>query len=297
MLRAVLLALCLLLFGTAHASQQHPEAVRPVEPPEVAAARGFDRVGSAEAQLVRVSGANADCDATEEGVWTAGGAFNFLAAADELRIKSGGNAADIYGGNGAQEIVVVGLDANWDVISEVIQTKGAAASDKTAQKFIRLNDAYVRISGTNGAANTGAIDIETEAGTTIAQIPAVFGKKSGAFYTVPDGYTGYVPTWAPSSTVAGFVSLSTHIADDVATPFASRNTQIIDGVLNGRLIKLGAPLVVPARTDVFATCSVGTNMIVSAYFDIYLVPDTTPIAATPTPMPSPSPTPTPTPTP
>lgn len=291
--RAVVLAAALPSLAFAQ-GVKHPTLVQPASPPELGVVQGVQ-----DYSVVRARGSNADCDATEETIWSSGAVYTWITTADELRIKSGGNAADAYAGNGAREIVVEGLDASWDPISERIQTQGTAASIKTTQQFLRLNRAYVRLAGTYTAANTAAITIETEAGTTVGIIPTEAGTSDFAGYSVPDGFTAYVAGVATSTTVAGTITIQKRIAaDDVAAPLTGELTELI---LQTPAVYTYAPLrsmiALPARSDVWMTCGTGTNMFVTGVLDIYLVPDKSALNATPTPTPIPSPTPSPSPTP
>lgn len=91
------------------------------------------------------------------------------AAATQLRVKAGGNAADTANGAGARSVRLWGLNASGDEITEVIATAGASASAATTNSFIRLYLAEVYGSGTYGTQAAGSyagnITIENAAGT------------------------------------------------------------------------------------------------------------------------------------
>ena len=253
--------------------------------------RGMNRMGSSTVTAVTIYGNNADCDSLDV-VGALSTAPTAIIAADELQIQSGGNVADIYSGAGAREVTVVGLNSSWDVISEVIQTKGAAASAQTTQQFIRLNAAWVNYSGTVNAANTGAIVIENAAGTDLGTIPAGAGNLSQAFYTIPDGYTGYVASFDVTSTAGDkFIGVFTRTADDVTTPFPGIRARMVRPGFDGYTHLLN-PIEARARTDVWLGVVTGVDLQpCSAAAEIYLVPDVSPTPAAPTPIPSPTPTP------
>lgn len=91
------------------------------------------------------------------------------AAATQLRIKAGGDAADTANGVGARSVRLWGLNASGDEVTEVIATAGASASAPTTNSFIRLYQADVEDSGTYGTqaagSHVGNITIENAAGT------------------------------------------------------------------------------------------------------------------------------------
>lgn len=297
MTRALLALVLLALASPALGTSANPESVRVVEPPELSAARGFSRTGGVNAITVFVGGSNADIDTAEESIWTTGGAYTFITAADELRIKASGSPADIYSGNGAREVVVEGLDASWNRISEVIQTKGAAASAKTSQKFIRLNRAYVRLAGTYTASNTAAITIETEAGTTLGVIPTEAGttEMTQAIYSVPNGYAAYITGYAFTNSVTAGTVQKLWVrprADNTTAPVPGQrllSTDVTAAKTGSWYYNYDAPIYVPPKSDVWAAASGSANDYATAYFEIYLVPDVP--APTPSPIPSPTPTP------
>lgn len=88
------------------------------------------------------------------------------------------------------QIRVVGLDANYAEISEVLALNGATAVPTTKQYF-RINSMSVTVgSATNPA---GVVTLKNQAGTaTYAQINAGVGRTQAAIYTVPAGFTFYL---------------------------------------------------------------------------------------------------------
>lgn len=121
-------------------------------------------------------------------------------SATTLRIKAGGNANDAAAGSGAREVTLIGLDENWNEVTEAVATAGASASAATTATFTRLYRAYVSASGTYATAAAGShsadITIENGAGgTDWATISATDFPRSQseiATYSVPTGYTAYV---------------------------------------------------------------------------------------------------------
>jgi len=127
-------------------------------------------------------------------VWSYGpsdATYNWLTAADTLRVQAGGNVNDTAGGSGAGAVQIVYLDESWMLKTQTISTAGAGASGVTgkAWRFIR---ASVENVGTYTGNNTGNIIIETSAGTIVGYIQAGIGQTEMTMLTVPANHTGYL---------------------------------------------------------------------------------------------------------
>ena len=152
------------------------------------AARGT--IGGRE--VVHKFGRNPAVGATSEAIWSVGGPYNFLTAAAQIRIKAGGNAADVAGGAGAQEVTCIGLlGGTWAKQTVTLVPAGAAASNPSAESMIRVYRCYVSAAGAYGGNNTGLITVETTGGVTVASIVALSGQTQLGAYTVPAGKTAY----------------------------------------------------------------------------------------------------------
>ncbi len=213
-----------------------------------------------------------------EDIWFGGGSYaGWITAADEVRIKAGGNAADDSGGAGAQSIVVEGLDGNWADASETIVTNGANVSTKTTTAFFRVFRAYVANVGTYGGANTGNITIETEAGTVVAIIPAGKGQTQMSMYTVPAGKTAYLQqlfATVAAAKAADIELFQRQNADDVSTPFTSKRlVEAFIGITSEGVIRYKAMPSFPAKTDLWAVATTGTGAAASVVisYDLILV--------------------------
>jgi len=118
--------------------------------------------------------------------------YPFPIAAAVVRIAAGGNVNDTAAGTGARSVLVEGLDANLDYISEVIVTNGALASTATTALFWRINNVSVVDVGTYGGTAAGNINIETVAGAILSTVTAAADVSQLAIYSVPAGKTLYV---------------------------------------------------------------------------------------------------------
>lgn len=101
---------------------------------------------------------------TEEGLWNGPGDFFQPTAGHRVRIRAGGDAADAGNGAGARTVLVSGTDTTGAIVTDVLTTQGAAASDLSNVEFFRVNEIKVLTVGTYGGGNVGAVSLETQAG-------------------------------------------------------------------------------------------------------------------------------------
>lgn len=135
-------------------------------------------------------GYNAQVGTSYEDIWSAGGTLGFLSAADTLDVVSSSTADDV-GSTGATQIRIVGLDGNYNLISEDVAMDGQTTVTTTSS-FLRVFRAFTIATGT-GNVNAGTITITDNGGsTTQATIPADSGQSQMAIYTIRDGYYGLV---------------------------------------------------------------------------------------------------------
>lgn len=88
--------------------------------------------------------------------------LSYLAAADTLQIASSA-AADTSAGDGARQITISGLDANWNKISELVSLSGNTPV-VTIQEFLRINLIQVEEVGSDGR-NRGDIYVSDSGDT------------------------------------------------------------------------------------------------------------------------------------
>lgn len=208
------------------------------------------------------------------------GAVNHLSTPTTVRIKAGGNAADVAGGAGCREITVQGIDSTLAEISETIVTAGASASSATTASFWRVHRVKDPIVGTYGAANTGDIVIENSGGgTDLVMVAADEGQSQYAGFTIPTGKTGYIQTitiTVNASKPANIRMFYRSNITDTTAPMTGKalklNLDGIDGVFNFRPASPLSPI--PALTDIwFEAYGNGNASAVSVDFEILLVDD------------------------
>jgi len=128
---------------------------------------------------------NAD---TNEEVWDGTGAYAFPASAVAMKISSA-SGNDASGGTGANTVRVLGLDADYKVVSSDIAMNGQTGV-AISPNLLRVFRAYVLTSGSVG---TNDDDIWVGTGTITSGVPAVkyagilddFGQTLMAVYTTP----------------------------------------------------------------------------------------------------------------
>ena len=201
-----------------------------------------------------------------------------LSAATTVRIKAGGNAADTAAGAGARAVVVQGINAAGDEVTETIVTAGAAASAVTTETFWRLHRAWVSSCGTYGGANVGAVTFENGAGgTDLLKIEAAEGQTQFAGFTIPAGKTGYLLslhiTVDAQKAADARVFTRADITDTTAPVASKRLDLFFDGLLGDfQYLPKGPELSVSALSDIWVEASgAGAGTEVSADFELLLV--------------------------
>lgn len=226
---------------------------------------------------VIVFGYNPDVDTTEESVWPNGGTVPHPTVASVLKVSSS-SADDASAGTGARTVAIVGVDGDYNVVSETVTLNGQTAVN-TTNSYLYVNEFYVTSVGSGGA-NAGNINAGT--GTVTAGVPAVlydiiatgFNNRTTAHYCVPAGYTGYMMQGlfsagqaSGSTAVTGF--LKQHGPDGVLRVGA------VAAVNNGTADYLFEfPYRIPEKNCVGASAvGAASNNSVSAYFNILLIKD------------------------
>jgi hypothetical protein len=228
---------------------------------------------------VTVFGFNGDVDQTQVSVWPLPSLITFPAAALQMTVSST-SANDTAAGTGARTVVVQGLDANYNEVTETVTLNGQTAVTMSAS-LLRVNYAYV---ATAGSGNSAAGDIYIGTGTVTAGVPATtydiikfdYNTTTTGSYTVPAGYTAYVSqglfsTGQPSGTTQVQGRLLTRGLNNIRMTAAI--TTLNNGVAN---YVFEYPLAVPEKTTIEATAiASANNNAVSSMFVILLVKNST----------------------
>lgn len=118
-------------------------------------------------------------------IWGVDANYTFQTVARTLTVQSSGNDNGAAS-TGAKTIIIEGLDANWNEISEEIATN-AAVDPTTTNSFLRVNIIYVGDVGTLGT-NEGIISVTSTTDLNIlAQIGADKGQSEQCIGSIPAG--------------------------------------------------------------------------------------------------------------
>lgn len=147
-------------------------------------------------RIVIRTGLNPDVDTgIQESLWDHTG-LQVPPAAATLMTVSSTSASDTAAGVGAHNVVIAGLDASYNEITEVVPLNGLTGVS-TVNQFFRVHNVSVVTVGSSG---TAVGDIYIGTGTVTAGIPAViYGKIRIGWnttqmiqYTFPAGWTAYL---------------------------------------------------------------------------------------------------------
>jgi hypothetical protein len=119
--------------------------------------------------------------------------------ASVLKISSA-SANDTSAGTGARTLLISGLNANYDEISETVILNGQTAVN-TVNSYLRVFSLKILTAGSGGSnagivyAGTGTVTSGVPA-TVYAQIEIGYNDSAMAIWTVPAGYTAYVSSYS-----------------------------------------------------------------------------------------------------
>jgi len=224
---------------------------------------------------VTVFGFNPDVDQTQVSVWPLPSLITFPASALQMKVSST-SANDTAAGTGARTVIVQGLDADYNEVTEIVTLNGQTAVTMTAS-LLRINYAYV---ATAGSSNSAAGTIYIGTGVVTAGVPAIvydiikldYNTTTTGSYTIPAGHTGYVSQGLFST---GQASGSTQVEGRLLLRGTNniRMTEALTTLNNGVAnYVFEYPLAVPEKTTIEAT-AIGSanNNSVSSMFIILLI--------------------------
>ena len=226
--------------------------------------------------VIHKFGRNPSVGNSPETVWQHGGVYSYLSAPSTVYVSSNAPLVDNPTGTGAQTITILGLDVNYNEVTETLPVNDTQGS----VEFLRVYRAFVATAGSIGT-NDGNILIATApngGGTVLADIGTIgsgttygLGQTQLALYTVPSHCTGYLTSLTMglgSYNNSGTILLLTR---EFGTGTAFRTRDIMDVPGGSHHRDYSVPIKLPAKTDIEmrALCSTGTT--VSASFEIILI--------------------------
>ena len=132
---------------------------------------------------VSIFGYQPSIGTTSIAVWENASAYAFPASASTMTVASNSSTD-----NGAT-VLVVGLDANWNQISETVTI--ATGGTTTVNSYLRINNLFFATPASGQTTNVGQITIKVST-TTYGQINVGIGKSQNAWYSVPANYEFYL---------------------------------------------------------------------------------------------------------
>ena len=167
-----------------------------------------------------------------------------------------------------KSVTVIGLDENYNEISESI-TLTAASGNATTQSFIRVYRAFM----TTGS-NVGNVDI-LKGATTVARITENKSQTLMAVYTVPAGYNAYLMAGTCSCQSGADATADMFVRYFGQDSFRVGHTFEVAGVGGQYMYKFDIPIKIPEKSDIDVRCLVRSNNArITAAFDILLDKDT-----------------------
>ena len=169
------------------------------EPFELQVARGQVDGHSSFCQF----GINTNVAQSAETVWIGSSVYSFPTSASVIKVSSSSADDVATTGTGAWTVLIEGVNASYEAVSETVSLNGQTAVN-TTNSYLRINKILILTAGTG---NSSAGTIYAGTGTVNTGVPAVVVNQTGsasnesesAFYTVPAGYTGYIYRYTVSS--------------------------------------------------------------------------------------------------
>ncbi len=188
--------------------------------------------------------------------WTAFNTAGILVAAQA-------NASD----NGKQ-VTIIGLDENWNEITEVF-TLSSAGTVSGTQIFKRVFRGYM----SSGGSNIAEVSF-SRGGTEVLRITAGLGQTLMAIYSVPAGYTGFLYQGTASAQLNADGTGFMYVRYANETAFRVGHTFEVDGSGGQYFYKFAFPQRIAEKSDIdirIATRS--NNARYTAAFDMLLIKD------------------------
>jgi len=216
-------------------------------------------------------GFNSDIDGTEETIWEQGGNVPWPTAAFTAYIVSDEAADNGTSTTGAQTVTVQGLDADYNIKSVSVTLNGTTEV-AISGTWIRINRAFVTLSGTGGTA-AGTIHIQSSGGGVVYANLSNGNQTQMAVYTVPAGHTLYLDDI--NFTAAMSLANKSATVKLVAREFGSNTfrTRFINVMQSSQHIdRFEYPFVFPEKTDIESRAfTTSTNNEIGASFQGVLI--------------------------
>lgn len=216
---------------------------------------GFNAVS--DARRVSANGTNPTIDTgtVPEDMWTGGGLYPWMTAATSLEAVSD-SAADTAAGTGLRVILLQGLDASYNEVSQAVILNGLTPVTITTPLF-RINAAG-NVSAGSGGVNAGTVLIrDAGGGTTRAIMPVGIGQLQQSQFTVPAGWQLQINTILLAYNRVQNVARSASFAhfSRAATGFYRLSSELSVTNTNAFQLDLLPGPLLPEKTDFCIRCT------------------------------------------
>lgn len=165
-----------------------------------------------------------------------------------------------------KSITVVGLDANYNQISETI-TLTTQTNNNSSNSFIRIFRAFI----SDGETNVGQISVQRDT-TDVAIITAGYGQTLMAVYTVPAGYTGYLYKGTCSAQSGADGTGNMFVRYFGQSSFRIGHSFEVSGAGGQYMYDFSFPIPIPEKSDIDVRITTRSNNgRYTAAFDLLLV--------------------------
>ena len=165
-----------------------------------------------------------------------------------------------------KSVTVVGLDANYNQISETI-TLTTQTNNNSSNSFIRIFRAFV----SDGETNVGQISVQRDT-TDVAIITAGYGQTLMAVYTVPAGYTGYLYKGTCSAQSGADGTGNMFVRYFGQSSFRIGHSFEVSGAGGQYVYDFSFPIPIPEKSDIDVRITTRSNNgRYTAAFDLLLV--------------------------
>lgn len=169
-------------------------------------------------------------------------------------------------GTGAHRVTIIGLDEDYNQITETLITNGTSTRTST-NSFKRIFRAYVSA----GNDNIGTLSI-SRGGTDVAVIRAGLGQTLMSVYTVPAGYIGYLYKGTSSIEAGGDATINMFIKKNDSNAFRIAHTFELTATGGQYTYDFAFPPPIAPMTDIDVRATMrSNNSRVTAAFDLLLV--------------------------
>ena len=165
-----------------------------------------------------------------------------------------------------KSVTVVGLDANYNQISETI-VLASQTNNNSSNSFIRIFRAFV----SDGETNVGQISVQRNT-TDVAIITAGYGQTLMAVYTVPAGYTGYLYKGTCSAQAGADGTGNMFVRYFGQSSFRIGHSFEVSGAGGQYVYDFSFPIPIPEKSDIDVRITTRSNNgRYTAAFDLLLV--------------------------